>query len=166
MHVPISQLAVQVAASQLGQREQPKSSNSGPMVDKYLASVGLGPGYYWCMAFVYWCYNEASRQLLLPNPVPRTAGVLKCWNNVPLRLRIARKAAIANPEMVKPGAQFFMDYGKGQGHTGIVLSVQANGTITTIEGNSNVAGSRNGEMVVERTRNISDKLIKGFVNYE
>ncbi|XTZ36539.1 CHAP domain-containing protein [Salmonella enterica] len=41
-------------------REDPATPNSGPEVDVFLASVGLKPGQPWCMAFVYWCHQQAG----------------------------------------------------------------------------------------------------------
>ena len=60
---PLAAAALRYAQSQVGQREQPKGSNRGPMVDKYLASVGLQPGYAWCQAFVYWCYLQPKPEV-------------------------------------------------------------------------------------------------------
>jgi hypothetical protein len=56
-----------------------------------------------------------------------------------------------------------MDYGKGLGHTGIVVSVNADGSYTTIEGNTNEAGSREGDRVAVKVRNLSDAKLKGFI---
>jgi hypothetical protein len=56
-----------------------------------------------------------------------------------------------------------MDYGGGNGHTGIVKAVNG-GKIVTIEGNTNVEGGREGIGVFERTRKINS-INKGFINY-
>jgi len=47
---PLAAKALEIAETQLGIVEQ--KNNSGPDVEKYLASVGLGKGHPWCMAFV------------------------------------------------------------------------------------------------------------------
>ncbi|WP_318546298.1 CHAP domain-containing protein [Flavobacterium columnare] len=54
-----------------------------------------------------------------------------------------------------------MDFGGGQGHTGFVEKVLANGKIQTIEGNTNADGSREGFAVCRRIRSINQ--IKGFI---
>ena len=77
--------ALGMAITQLGVLEEPLGSNSGPEVDRYLASVGLGGGYFWCMAFVYWCFREAAAQTGHANPFPKTAGCLAAWNKVKAR---------------------------------------------------------------------------------
>lgn len=133
--------ALEIAKTQLGVQEIPRGSNAGPAVEKYLKSVGLGKGYAWCMAFMYWCTKEASTQLGLENPLYKTAGVLAMYNK-------EKDSVVTDPQ---PGDLFIMDFGKGQGHTGIVEKVE-NNTIHTIEGNTNDEGSREGYEVCRRQR--------------
>ena len=49
---------------------------------------------------------------------------------------------------------FFILHRDGTGHTGIVERVHANGTISTIEGNTNLSGSREGTSVLRKRRAI------------
>ena len=163
--LPLARLALASAIGEIGQSEVPKGSNLGPRVEAYLASVGLSGGNAWCMAFVYWCYKAAAMKLSVQTPVYKTGGVLACWNNSPLARRITKKDALANPALVLPGAQFFLDFGGGHGHTGIVERIDGN-IIHTIEGNSNDEGSREGYEVCRRERNLTDTLLKGFINYQ
>ena len=74
--------ALGMAVTQLGVMEVPLGSNRGPMVDKYLASTSTPPGNFWCMAFVFWCFQEAATAAGVPNPFPKTAGCLNAWNKV------------------------------------------------------------------------------------
>jgi hypothetical protein len=136
-----------VAISQLGVHEQPKGSNSGPEVDEYLKSVGIGFPAAWCMAFVYWCVKKSG----IKNPLIRSGGVLSQWNVVD------KKYKFAKPQV---GDIFIMDYGKGLGHTGFVERVEGL-IIHTIEGNTNDEGSREGYEVCRRTREISK--CRGFI---
>jgi len=148
----ISAESLFVATTQIDIREE--GTNGGPEVSRYLKSVGLGPGYAWCMAFVYWCVNVACKRLELSNPLVKTAGVLDQWNRTTLRKipKIDRS--------VKPGDIFIIDLGKGNGHTGFVFKING-GLITTIEGNTNDDGSREGFKVAYRTRALSE--FKGFI---
>lgn len=146
----LSEKTLQIAITQIGVQEIPKNSNAGADVEKYLKSVGLGKGFSWCMAFVYWCANEASKQLAVPNTLQRTGGVLAMWNAKPL-LRV---------KAPQPGDIMILDYGKGLGHTGIVENVVGS-YIHTIEGNTNDEGSREGFEVCRRIRKLS--TIKGFL---
>lgn len=130
-----NQAILAVAVTEIGVRET--SRNSGERVDEYLASVGLGPGYAWCAAFVHWCAGKA-RPPGHVNPCPRTAGALKLWD-------------IAHPDCKRfqpaPGFVFVLDKGHGLGHVGLVEEVVGDGTIITIEGNTNAEGSREGDRV-------------------
>lgn len=147
----LAETALRVAQSQLGVEEFPKGSNAGASVEKYLRSVGLGKGYSWCMAFVYYCYKNAAQSLNVENPLYKTGGVLSEWNHRPHN-------QTKTPQV---GAIFIMDFGGGKGHTGIVEEVLPGGKIKTIEGNTNDDGSREGYEVARRTRSINN--CKGFL---
>ena len=160
----LSSLALSIALQEVGQQEVPKGSNSGPMVDKYLLSVGLKPGYAWCQAFVYWCFAIAAARISKRSPVIRTAGVQDCWNKTPTALKITKAQAQKTPELITPGCQLILVYGSGMGHTGIVEKVDGE-IIHTIEGNSNDTGDREGYEVVRHTRKLTDKWLQGFIKY-
>jgi CHAP domain/Putative peptidoglycan binding domain len=155
--------AVKVALSQVGVMEVPPGSNKGPQVNKYLASVGLPPGLFWCMSFVYWCFEQAAEKLGRSNPLIKTGGCIDHWNRTKGK-RITTDSAVNKPSLVKPGQIFIISHGGGSGHTGIVESV-AGGFINTIEGNSNPAGSANGIGVFQLQRKIG-KINKGFIEYK
>lgn len=146
-------------------RERPRNSNGGPEVDAYLASVGLGTGFSWCCAFTFWCFQQAAVQLGRGNPMVRTGGCLKHWNEAPAKgaKQIAALAAIANPGLLRPGMLFIMDHGKGLGHTGLIESV-AGGLLTTIEGNTDGSGSREGGGVYRLVRKVGE-INKGYLDY-
>ena len=147
----LSIAALAKAATQLGVAESPKNSNRGKDIEKYLKAVGLGGGYAWCMAFVYWCVDECAKADCKVNPLTKTGGVMAQWNKtVPER----RKSV---PQV---GDVFIMDFGKGTGHTGFVERIEGN-TIYTIEGNTNDEGSREGYEVAQRARPL--KSFKGFI---
>ncbi len=150
----LSNKIITVAGNELGVREA-TGKNDGVSVESYLKSVGLGKGYSWCMAFVYWCAKNAAAELGLKNPLKQTGGVLDEWQS-------GRGTHIVTPE---PGSIFIMDFGGGTGHTGIVTGVFLDrGEIHTIEGNTNDNGSREGIGVFRRTRKIN--TIKGFIRLD
>jgi hypothetical protein len=150
---PLASASLLFAQSQIGVQEVPKNSNAGPAVEKYLKSVGLGKGYAWCMAFVYWSVKSASTQLNVINPLSKTGGVLDMYNK-------EKDLRVTEPQ---PGDVFIMDFGNGAGHAGIVEKVLPNGKIQTIEGNTNDEGSREGYEVCRRTRNLG--IFKGFLRF-
>ena len=144
--------ALEIAITQIGKRENPLGSNWGEPVQSYLRSVGIGFPASWCMAFVYWCFKNASIELSVINTAIKTGGVLKAWNN-------ATKESKSNTPVI--GSIFIMDFGKGLGHTGIVEKFDAT-FIYTIEGNTNDTGSREGIAVCRKTR--KRNTIKGYIN--
>lgn len=149
----IREKALEIAIAEDGKQEIPKGSNWGPDVEKYLRSVGINFPASWCMAFVYWCYQQAANAMSVKNPMLSTGGVLNQWN--------ARKAnfSVTSP---MPGDVFIMDFGGGLGHTGIVVEVNGD-DIKTIEGNTNDTGSREGYEVCFRWRKASK--MKGFLRF-
>lgn len=148
----LSDKALEVAHGQLGATEHPVGSNWGEPVKTYLASVGIDFPASWCMAFMYWCFEKAAEELKIPNPLVKTAGVLRAWDNA-----VSHRVTIP-----QPGDIFIMDFGSGHGHTGIVTS-QDISRIYTIEGNTNDTGSREGYEVCQRKR--VKTSIKGYLRY-
>ncbi|MFD2908154.1 CHAP domain-containing protein [Flavobacterium ardleyense] len=153
--------ALEIATSQIGVLEQPLGSNAGPEVEKYLASVRSSKGNPWCMAFVYYCFQEASKTLKTTNPLIRTGGCLSQWNRT-IAKKITASTAQSNPSFVIPGSIFIIDHGSGLGHTGIVKEVN-NGYITTIEGNTNNKKSREGIGVFLLQSRKLNSINKGFI---
>ena len=172
--------SLQIARGQVGVREVPPDSNRGPDVERYLASVGRGPGDSWCAAFCYWCILQAWRNRhegwtpeegSPPAPFPRTAWtheVLLWGSGVPGRL--ITPTEIAEGKTLPAGAAFLMwgsvNWGTGQGvrHIGFVDNYDAlSQEVHSIEGNTNTAGSREGGGVYRLTRPLES--VYRFVAY-
>ena len=157
------------AGQEVGIREEPPGSNRGPRVDQYLQSVGIDPNqgsFAWCAAFVYFCFDEACIGLSLTNPVVKTAGVMEHWIEAGARgiHRLSADECRDEPALVQPGMIFIITTGGGHGHTGLVEEIRGM-ALTTIEGNTNEGGSREGIGVFRRsTRRISD-MNRGFIDY-
>lgn len=169
----LSDKALEIAISQLGKEENPRGSNwgkTGDPVPGYLASVGINFPASWCMAFMYWCVKQAI--LALPveqikwinvlqsyNPLYHTAGVLEQWKFIRAENKIPQ--AGSTPQA---GNIFIMDLGHGLGHTGMVESVDPDGTLHTIEGNTNDTGSREGYEVARKVRHNQAPII-GYLRF-
>jgi hypothetical protein len=168
---PISALlakTLEIATSQIGVMEQPAGTNRGPEVDEYIRRVGLNPAgkHPWCVAFLFFCFDEAAKSLSRGNPMIKTAGVLDHWaragaQGIP---RVTKTKAEQNPALVRPGHIFTIDTGGGLGHAGFVLEVTG-GKLITIEGNTNDTGSREGIGVFRRQSRKIVSINKGFVDY-
>lgn len=141
---------VSAAEGQVGYRE--KSNNDTKFGRWYGAN-----NQPWCAMFVSWAFAQAG----IPLPAIQSAKGFAA-------VRTAFDWAMANRRLStvpRPGDIFLISHGGGLGHTGIVKSVNADGTITTIEGNTNADGSRNGNGVYERTRPVAS-INAGFLRVE
>ena len=160
-------IATATAEANKGVREVGK--NAGPDVEKYLHCLGMTKGSPWCAAFVSWCVMT-SRGLAKP---PKWCS----GSAVSLFQMSGKNAVKVTPvdadfkSKVKPGYIWSRAQDpaaaaaarKGswcQGHTGIVVAVDAVGW-HTIEGNTNAAGSREGDGVYRKTHKWSDAEIVG-----
>ena len=149
----LSERALNVAVYQLGNAEVPHGSNWGPAVEKYLKSVGINSPSAWCMAFVYWCVNEASKEMGVHNPLFKTGHVLTQWT---------KSKSFRIIDAPRKGDIFIMDFGGGKGHTGFVTNVVGD-RINTVEGNSNDEGSREGFEVCRKPGGRKISSCKGFL---
>jgi hypothetical protein len=163
---PLAAAVLEVAAKEIGVMEDPIGSNSGPRVNQYLESVGDKGGLPWCAAFVYWCFQAAAAALKAPNPATRTAGAVDVWDQAARRgiRRVAAAEASDRHGLVQPGMVFVIATGGGHGHVGLVERVEGV-VLTTIEGNTNNGGSREGIGVFRRTTRRIAGINRGFVGY-
>lgn len=159
---PLLTFAVLIALGEVGVREVPPYSNRGPDVERYLGCVGLGPDYPWCGAFVYSCFDGASKQLGRVNPLVKTASSMNHWSKSRGQ-KIKVEEARRYPQLIIPGLIFFISRKGWRGHTGIV-SGYSNGIISTIEGNAsaNYAGKGDGVVALERRL---ESINVGFIKY-
>ncbi|ADV82651.1 CHAP domain-containing protein [Terriglobus saanensis] len=166
---PLLKKILNVAAGEIGTMEVPPGSNRGPEVDLYIEKTGLDPAghFAWCACFVYWCFDKAAGSLDTPNPCPKTAGVLAHWadaNHVSSARRILSEEAQNEPSLIVPGTLFLLRTSGTAGHMGLIEEVHGN-QLTTIEGNTNDGGSREGIGVFRRTTRTIGQINLGFVLY-
>lgn len=142
--------------------------NRGKRVEEYQAIVGLRPGDPWCAAFVAWCVAK-SRQADKP-PTWCSGSAITTWHKGSKRAGDASTMPTF-PDFqskVKPGwvwvrakdAKGATDAARGlwvQGHCGIVIAVDSAG-FYTVEGNTNAAGSRDGDGVYRKLHRWSDAM--------
>jgi hypothetical protein len=133
---------IEEAHRHIGVREVTR--NSGPEIDGWLRRVGQKPGAPWCAAFAWCILDDAIKALGCTNHLPPSASVHKLFERAH-----QHRAWCDEPG---PGYVFGIDHGRGLGHCGIVLDVDET-HLATIEGNTNEAGSREGNAVVVKSRN-------------
>lgn len=134
-----------VARSQLGTAETPINRT------KYGQWYGMD-GQPWCAMFVSWVFDQAG----LPIPAKQPKGFAYCPDGVNYFKRIRRW--FDRPE-VGDVVFYTFDHDGLADHVGIVEAVISDDSITAIEGNTNAAGSSNGDRVMRRVRS---RGIMGF----
>ena len=125
--------ALSAAQSQVGVGEQPPGSNDGPQIAQYrtaTAGSGVGP---WCAYFVSWAAAQAGTPLGEAGQGFGSVSALYAWAQ-----RTGRATPAGPGVQPHPGDLIVW----GGRHIGIVESVDADGSIHTIEGNSSNAVSR------------------------
>lgn len=135
---------LQTAVSQLGVQEKPRGSNDGAEVRAYLRATGLGPGHPWCAAFIAWCVQqvENNRQTVIAWPKTASCDVI---------LAFARRHDILVTEPQDGDVFLVLASPNDATHTGFVRSTKKT-KFTTIEGNSNSTGTREGTEVCSNAR--------------
>lgn len=133
------------AADTLRVRESGR--NSGPHIDQYLAACGLRPGAPWCAAFVTYQLLQAGAER---GQLPRNSASVCHW------VHGSRFRVTADPAQARRGDLFaWCDRAAWRGHIGFIVRMRrtARGWLAeTIEGNTNDAGSREGDGVYRRQR--------------
>ncbi len=126
--------------SEIGVREL-SGKNDGKRVEEYLRSVKLGKGYSWCAAFVCWTLNKCG----VVNPSSAWAPAL-----FPTKKIIYKSGELK--ELPRAGDVFGIYYpGKKRiAHVGFID--QWGKIVLTVEGNTNEAGSREGDGVYRKRR--------------
>jgi hypothetical protein len=125
--------ALAAAQGQVGVTEQPPGSNDSPQIAQYrtaTAGSGVGP---WCAYFVSWAAAQAGTPLGEAGQGFGSVSALYSWAQRTGRATPAGPGVRPNPgDLIVWGGR----------HVGIVESVDADGSIHTIEGNSSNAVSR------------------------
>ena len=144
---------MEVARDTIGWKEE--RGNSGPLVDKILASVGLeGTGAPWCAAWVVYVGDKAFGGQ--NNPFPRSAWspafvVKPTWDRGKGRL---------------PGSAdafgVYFHHLKRVAHTGLIERIEGKMAVT-IEGNTNDDGSREGDGVYRKRRPLGTILARSWL---
>jgi hypothetical protein len=148
--LPVHERALHVARKHDRVREA-TGKNDGFWVSAFLKAAGLVGRYPWCAAYAYYCLREAGWEAKGPKH-PASTYFWWEWARDSGRL-IKPNSNAALLETIKRGDLFVWN-GKGGGHIGFVLRVLPDGSFLTLEGNTNKAGSREGDGVYDRVRHI------------
>lgn len=135
---------IDIAAGEVGVKEVPKGSNKGPRVSEYQRRTGYGTPVPWCLCFLYWCADEACNAMDVHNEILRTGScdLILAWAR-------EHRCLFDDP---KPGDWGLVTKTSTDATHVFLVKEFANGRLTTIEGNTNSDGSREGYAVVQRSR--------------
>lgn len=134
--------------------------NCGPWVRHYCR----GPSVAWCQGFASTIWADAARLLGREPPLNLVLDGIWCLfvPRMVLEARTrgrfldGRELVAAGNARITRGSMFFLRGGHhGYTHVGLVDGIHADGTMTTIEGNTNDDGSANGYEVARRVRRIA-----------
>jgi len=131
----------EVYDSQIGVREL-TGKNDGPAIKMYNATVGLPEGYSWCAAFVKWCLIKAG----YGDNVKNTNAMALSFHKT--------DRLIKDYNQLRPGDVLTLYYVKLKriGHTGFFDRRINSRIYRSVEGNTNEAGSREGDGVYVKYR--------------
>lgn len=147
---------VDIAAKEIGVEEE-GTSNCGPRVNEYKSSTWLpaDKAWPWCAAFVCWVIQQAMKASGLPETAtfkrPQTAGAwdFEAWSRKQDATTWTKKPHDGD---ILPGDIVIFTFS----HIGIAVSAPlGDGTIWTVEGNTDVEGSREGGGVFKKRRKLS-----------
>lgn len=139
----LRQCVIKSYTSQIGAREA-TGHNDGEEVEKYLLSTGLLKGYAWCAAFVNW-------NMIQCGVITRKSAWSPAWFPID-RIVYLRGRAIKRWPL--PGDVFGIWFRskKRIAHVGFVDTWSSGSGLVTVEGNTNRAGSREGDGVYKKWR--------------
>ncbi|ARR57005.1 hypothetical protein HY78_00910 [Rhizorhabdus wittichii DC-6] len=149
----LAETVVAVAQQHLAQHPiEVGGQNAGPWVREYMDG-NEGNAWPWCAGFVTYVVRQALDAWKSPAPFAHLKRTYSC-DILADRARLAAKFVPATSDQLAPGSIFLVRGAKPNDwvHTGIVIAADAK-TITTIEGNTNDEGSREGYEVCRRIRN-------------
>ena len=143
---PAGQAMLNAARNEVGQAEQPPGSNDSPRIAQYRQATAGSMVAPWCAYFVSWAAREAGAPIGATGQGEGSVDALYSW------AQSAGKAIPAGPGVTpQPGDLIVWDE-----HIGIVESVNPDGTMTTIEGNSS-------DQVARRTHGVGGDNAVGYV---
>lgn len=155
--LPLSERALIVASVECDvAKVQEISQNDSPRIREYQNTAGAKRNTPWCASFVFWCYVRSGWRLSDGPNHPQSAFGWRTWS---------QKLGICASSIV--GAQRGDLAGwinkDGSGHIFFIVKAYRKFLIwhvDTIEGNSNDAGSREGDRVIRRTRRWTSKMFR------
>ena len=129
-----------IYTAEIGVREK-TGNNDGQRVELYLASCSLKKGNPWCAAFVTWTFKQTGIKAVV-------SGYSPAW--FPAKNVIYQNGK-GNPQTADVFGIYFSNKGR-IAHVGFIDEWDTGNYCMTVEGNTNEAGSREGDGVYRKRR--------------
>lgn len=153
---------LKIAQSQIGIKEDPPDSNHVKYNTQFYGRPVYGSKYPWCCAFVWWVFKEANAPALFYDG-QKTAFCPTAMNWFKNKGQFVTGG-------YRPGDVVFFNFNHNPknepGHIGIIESVNPDGSLQCIEGNTSLDCDDNGGSVMRRTRKLSLVVGAGRPAYE
>lgn len=151
----------EIARIDIGKKEKPGNSGfEDPTLEKEMKAVGWLPGYAWCACiqerWVWKAFPELKEKvkgLFVPSAVNTFRNLVKAGYKHSM---IPTVDALVYWQRMQEGNPIWM------GHAGVVSKVIDDTEFYSIEGNTNAAGSREGDSVQEKHRHVRADVENGL----
>lgn len=150
---------IKIAQGEIGVKESPAGSNNVKYNTAYYGGAVSGSQYSWCCAFVWWVFKQAGASDMFYGG-GKTASCTTLMNYYKSKGQLVTD--------YKPGDIVFYQFDSDPlaDHIGIIEKVNADGSITAIEGNTSVTSDDNGGAVMRRERKRSQILAVARPEYK
>jgi hypothetical protein len=139
----VTEKVVFAYTSQIGVHEA-TGHNDGVQVEEYLRVAGFKKGAAWCASFVSWSFKQANAKAIISAWAPS-------WFPVDHVIYEKGKPVRAVPRQADVFGIYFPDKGR-IAHVGFIDNWPPGDYLLTVEGNTNNAGSREGDGVYRKRR--------------
>ncbi len=155
--IPLREAIAVIAASKIGTKES-GGNNKGKDLQPFFQADDYDPngsapgddGYAWCASFVCWVIMVAiaGRTVTFRRPTTASAFGFERWS---LAQDNSTHTKMNPGSDIKRGDLVIFSFS----HIGVAVADATATHITTVDGNTNAAGSREGNMVAKKTRRLS-----------
>jgi len=150
----LAQRLVELAKKEVG-TEEIDGTNCGPRVNQYKSATWLDPlqSWAWCAAFIDWlvmtAMDESGQEYTFKRPQTAGAWDLENWSLQQDNSTQTKR----NPgaEDIEAGDIVIFKFS----HVGLAVGSPIKGVVSTIEGNTDSQGSREGGGVFKKSRSIN-----------
>lgn len=152
---------VEAARKDLGKKEKPGNTGfQDPELEKAMKAVGWQPGWAWCASIQekwIWEAFPNLKQEVNGYFVPSATATFRNLKNAGYKVSMEPTVgALVYWQRMQDGNALW------QGHAGVVSKVISPKEFMSIEGNTNAAGSREGDSVQEKSRQVRSDVQNGL----